>query len=423
MEVTPAPFAHCPAPEAHGDPKARPAEGPGDRGRQAPLLKPDSRAALPSRHVFVMATACVAGLILGLSLPVRHPLTATAGAVRHLFVASASRVRDTPRVRGPAEFGRSTDGGPHAVPVATSEVPRALVTRPASAGLSDPAPPAVRATRTPQPTPGSQATASADTWARLPAVVAAGMALALLSASVFALRPSPVAAMGTTGLQSPARTATAAAPAVVVGYESRQLHMPSGRDVPIAVWYPASPAAGGAGTTPAVQYAHTVSVAKVARVLVKTGSWTPKWFDLDVNLTAGAGVVPGSGAAPGVRGGVVLCHGYLGSRFDLVDYAEALARAGLVVVSPEFADGLSSPTRLPGDGGPDRGAIAAAAAALLRDGFAVERVAVVGHSAGAGTAVMTPADVRVAIAGFRQVPHACNLHLREDGTQSERPFP
>ena len=52
-------------------------------------------------------------------------------------------------------------------------------------------------------------------------------------------------------------------------------------------------------------------------------------------------MVPGDAAArppslqdvnhPGFRGAAILCHGYLGSRFDLVDLAEALAAAGFLV--------------------------------------------------------------------------------------------
>jgi len=96
-----------------------------------------------------------------------------------------------------------------------------------------------------------------------------------------------------------------------------------------------------------------------------------------------------------------------------VDFAEALARAGWLVLSPEFAEALSNPTTLPKasvDGvgvGADRSQIMAAVlddVALGRFGVPRGRVALVGHSAGAGTAVTTEGEflARVAIGGFRK---------------------
>ena len=96
-----------------------------------------------------------------------------------------------------------------------------------------------------------------------------------------------------------------------------------------------------------------------------------------------------------------------------MDFAEALARAGWLVLSPEFAEALSNPATLPKasvDGvgvGADRSQIMAAVlddVALGRFGVPRGRVALVGHSAGAGTAVTTEGEflARVAIGGFRK---------------------
>ena len=116
------------------------------------------------------------------------------------------------------------------------------------------------------------------------------------------------------------------------------------------------------------------------------------------------------------------------SRFDLVDMAEALAAAGFLVAAPEFAESLSSPDTIPSYSRPRSGTPSAAPCSasrdsivssvlsdIIRDRFGINQVnddddgkgeggkiAIVGQSAGAGTATSTPGRfARVAIAGFR----------------------
>ena len=176
---------------------------------------------------------------------------------------------------------------------------------------------------------------------------------------------------------------------------------------------------------------------------------TPRWLDRDIPLKAAPGVVwaPSNikshpaGMAP--RGAVILCHGYLGSRFDLVDMAEALASAGFLVAAPEFAESLSSPDTTPAFARPgapvpvnpsaSRNTIVSAVLSDIVSGrFGIDcgdgdgvggggggssKVAIVGQSAGAALATSTPGRfARVAIAGFRppaQDPAALRALLRD----------
>lgn len=212
--------------------------------------------------------------------------------------------------------------------------------------------------------------------------------------------------------------------------------------VPVALWYPTSAAANSGAAS--VTYPHTISVAKIARVLLNTSPDTPRWFDRDIPLSAAPGVIaaPAASAARGgaaprpgdadyppivPRGAVILCHGYLGSRFDLVDMAESLAAAGFLVVSPEFAESLSSPDTTPAFARPgapppvnpsasrDR-IVSTVLSEIVSKRFGIDivgggggdgggggvKVALVGQSAGAATATSTVGRfARVAIAGFR----------------------
>ena len=101
---------------------------------------------------------------------------------------------------------------------------------------------------------------------------------------------------------------------------------------------------------------------------------------------------------------VVLAHGYLGSRFDLVHLAERLALKGYVVAAPEFGDARSGEVGAasPEDAPPSRVEILQQAISAAREDFGVgDRVAIVGHSAGSGTACLLPGKYpRVSIAGY-----------------------
>ena len=102
----------------------------------------------------------------------------------------------------------------------------------------------------------------------------------------------------------------------------------------------------------------------------------------------------------GKRPAVVLAHGFLGSRFDLVHIAERLAALGFTVAAPEFPDARS------GEGGASRAEVLQRVIEGLRDeGFDTGgRVGLAGHSAGSGTIVMGTSMgsrfPRVCIAGY-----------------------
>lgn len=225
----------------------------------------------------------------------------------------------------------------------------------------------------------------------------------------------------------------------------------SGQSVPVATWFPDASGAGAAAPSaisdrrdPAsspLYYPHFISVAKIARVLLNTPESTPRWLDRQTPLLAAPGVrfaargetSSAAAAAPGKV--AVLCHGYLGSRFDLVDLAEALAREGFLVLAPEFAESLASPETTPAYARPGapppanpsatRDEVVDAALRAFAPGFfeaqasgsderRSPRVVIAGQSAGASTATSArgPFAARVAIAGFRPPPPE-SLEARE----------
>ena len=254
---------------------------------------------------------------------------------------------------------------------------------------------------------------------------AALTALTAAAASSRDLSPATASVASTSEVvREAAALATNGAGASTVAFDDATVTIRgTGQVVPVAVWYPTD------GTGPTPTYPHAISVAKIARVLLNTPESTPRFLDRDFPLEPSAGVVRAStSAAPkNARGAVVLCHGYLGSRFDLVDLAEALAASGFVVAAPEFAESLASPDTVSAQTRPGakpaanpsatREAVLDAALKIFGDEkFTwVERdgklrsevpVALVGQSAGASTATGAPGSfaARVAIAGFRPPP-------------------
>ena len=226
----------------------------------------------------------------------------------------------------------------------------------------------------------------------------------------------------------------------------------SGQRVPVATWFPDA-SGTGAGAEPSViserrgpdssplYYPHAISVAKIARVLLNTPESTPRWLDRQTPLLAAPGVRAAARGETSHASGhaapdkvAVLCHGYLGSRFDLVDLAEALASEGFLVLAPEFAESLASPETTPAYARPGepppthpsatRDEVVDAALRAFAPGFfeasdvgasgGAPRVVIAGQSAGASTATSArgPFAARVAIAGFRPPPPE-SLEARE----------
>ena len=196
---------------------------------------------------------------------------------------------------------------------------------------------------------------------------------------------------------SSSRVRRCAAP---VGYYETRLRLDCGVAVPAAVWLPGDAATD---TGDAAVYDYRISVGKLFRTFL--GAPLPGALGWSFPLAPSAGVfaaAPSRGAA--ARPAVVLAHGFLGSRFDLALYGEALAARGAVVVSPDFDQSLTGSYAPDPGGGSDRSAIVAAALRHARgDLGATGAVGCLGHSMGAGTAMRLPgAAARVAIAGFAE---------------------
>ena len=270
------------------------------------------------------------------------------------------------------------------------------------------------------------------------AAVARGSAALPASASI----ASP--ASGVVLSRAAALATNGASPSAVAFEDARVTVAGTGQVVPVAVWYPVVAAADplveknpSPRPTPAAAatYPHAISVAKIARVLLNTPESTPRWLDRSTPLLAAPGVRVAARGETGREKSfdkvAVLCHGYLGSRFDLVDLAEALANEGFLVLAPEFAESLASPETTPAYARPGapppknpsatRDEVVDAALRAFAPGFfspapesgasstsetgspRVPRVVIAGQSAGASTATsaLGPFAARVAIAGFR----------------------
>eukprot|EP00873_Tetraselmis_striata_P011541 jgi/Tetstr1/431805/TSEL_021300.t1 len=198
-------------------------------------------------------------------------------------------------------------------------------------------------------------------------------------------------------------------PAARVGYTQRMIQV--GADtVPVAVWYPS--ASGFDGASPpreALEYTQRTSFGKLVRTFLKIP--VPGWLlNSDKRLRASSFVTQGMEPTSGALPAVVLAHGFLGSRFDMLHLAERLAAQGMVVMSPEFPDARSGEvTADPSSMGQPatRQDILLATMADLQTQFSVTRVGLLGHSAGSGTISRLPGVyARVSVAGLVPQPES-----------------
>jgi len=166
---------------------------------------------------------------------------------------------------------------------------------------------------------------------------------------------------------------------------------------PLSLWYPLDDnnAAETRGTLQTVEYSHFISVQKIAKLLAKLSlpplGWTFRF--------PGSAMKDVSGVPPSaVRGHVVLIHGYLGSRLDMLHLAEQLSSQGYVVAAPEMPWSLSNGAQ--GSEEPPGGtSIVQAVADMLDEQFGKASLAFVGHSLGARVVagVARPDTVQVVV--------------------------
>ena len=189
----------------------------------------------------------------------------------------------------------------------------------------------------------------------------------------------------------------------------------SGVDVPVAAWHPLEQ---DITTKPLDSYKHRISVQKIGK---KLAGWNfiPSFANRNFDLRPSAQnsnirvvtPVQKQQQLPSTPV-VVLCHGYLGSRFDLYPLAETLASEGFLVLSPEYpeslADSFDAEIVDPSSGEIqtiiDREMITNQLLMTLKQTWKVSPASfgIVGHSLGTGTAERSGDDswVRVCLAGF-----------------------
>lgn len=221
---------------------------------------------------------------------------------------------------------------------------------------------------------------------RLVGVAAAVATIARPSVAFSASQVSKVSSA--TG--SPASTKT-------VAYKGFNLPIEDyGVDVPVACWFPTT---SEVSTSSSLTYSHRISVRRIGQLLAGW-NFIPDFASKSFELAPTNSVI--SSDPPTDPSKVVfLCHGYLGSRFDLSDLAERLAGEGFVCLAAEFPESLAaSYDRVEGL---DRAVIMDRLVSTLgKWGIQPSRFGIVGHSLGCGTVLQTgdTSWTRVCIAGF-----------------------
>ena len=146
----------------------------------------------------------------------------------------------------------------------------------------------------------------------------------------------------------------AAPSAAAIGYDDVVLDLPCGARVPACVWLPNT-----VEDAPPASYKYRISAGRLVKTIL--GLPTPDAIARTFALDA-----PGVQSAPGatVKDGtpvVVVAHGFLGTRFDLSKFGEALAREGAVAIAPDFDETLAGSYTPDSNGGSSRDKIVVAA--------------------------------------------------------------
>jgi len=190
------------------------------------------------------------------------------------------------------------------------------------------------------------------------------MSFAAMKSSLFIL-PATVAALSaplsrrnaiTGGLAAAAvpGASNAAPSAAVIGYDDVVLDLPCGARVPACVWLPSD----GADAPPA-SYKYRISAGRLVKTIL--GLPTPDAIARSFDLAAdGVRFTPGATVKEGTPV-VVVAHGFLGTRFDLSKFGEALAREGAVAIAPDFDETLAGSYTPDSNGGSSRDKIVVAA--------------------------------------------------------------
>ena len=142
------------------------------------------------------------------------------------------------------------------------------------------------------------------------------------------------------GLSMAAAPAAAAATSRPVNYDAATVTLSGGARVPVAVWTP-----GGDGDGSPATYGYRISAGRLVKTML--GLPLPDGLAKSWDLPAAAGVVDAKGAAPAGAPAVLLAHGFLGSRFDLAPFGEALVRELRVSFRARRARGIAAAPRAP----------------------------------------------------------------------------
>ena len=146
----------------------------------------------------------------------------------------------------------------------------------------------------------------------------------------------------------------AAPSAAVIGYDDVVLDLPCGARVPACVWLPTA-----TDEAPPASYNYRISAGRLVKTIL--GLPTPDAIARSFDLAAdGVRFTPCATVKDGTPV-VVVAHGFLGTRFDLSKFGEALAREGAVAIAPDFDETLAGSYTPDSNGGSSRDKIVAAA--------------------------------------------------------------